>query len=162
MDGVLETLLDFARFRAPVRQPVDLEALMDRVLGEQSDELARRDVCVKRNGAGAGRVLVDEPQVLFAFRSLWRGLLADVVQHSAVAVRGVAPGTLELEMRADPSVAARLAKWVAPESDATAETPPLAWALAATLVERNGGVLSTRRSENDGIVIRVAWPPPTG
>ena len=98
----------------------------------------------------------DEAQVLFALRSLCRGLVADLVPHSALAVRGVAPGVLELEVRADPSVAARLASWVEPRGSG-GETPPLAWALAAALVERNGGTLAVDRGQGDTTVIRIAW-----
>jgi len=158
MDGLLETLLDFARFRAPVRHPVDLAKLVDRVLGEQEEDLARRHVHVERNGAGMGSVEVDEAQVLFALRSLCGGLVSDLVPHSAFAVRGVAPGALEMRMRAEPSIATRLAKWVEPHAAGT-ETPPLAWALAASLLERNGGALTVRRAAESELVIRVEWPP---
>jgi hypothetical protein len=105
-----------------------------------------------------GFVEADEAQVLFALRSLCRGLVPDLVPHSALAIRGVAPGAVEMQVRAEPSVAARLAKWVEPPGGAPAETPPLAWALAAALLERNGGALTVRRDEGETMVIRVEWP----
>ncbi len=157
MDGVLESLLDFARFRAPSLQP--LAPLVDRVLGEHAEELARRHVHVERNGSGLGSVHADESQMLFALRSLCRGLVTNLVPHSALWVRGVAPGTLELQVQADPSVAARLASWVEPRVNAS-DTPPLAWALAAALVERNGGTLTVEKGRGDATVIRIAWAPP--
>ncbi len=144
MDGLLETLLDFARFRAPTPHPIALGPIVDRVLGEHAEELTRRDVHVERNGAAMGTVEADEAQVVFALRSLCRGLMADLVPHSALAVYGVAPGVLEMRVRTGPSVAARLAAWVEPGANAKVETLPLAWALAAALLERNGGRLAVR------------------
>jgi signal transduction histidine kinase len=38
MDGLLETLLDFARFRAPLAQSVDIEKVLDRVLAEHAED----------------------------------------------------------------------------------------------------------------------------
>jgi two-component system NtrC family response regulator len=157
MDDLLETLLDFARFRAPTLRPVDVQAVLERAVDEQTDALARRHVTVERNGARAGVVDADEQQVLFAFRSLCRGLLPDLVPHSPLTIRGGGPGVVEMRLRAEPSTAARLTKWVEP-SRGEAETPPLAWALAAALVERNGGALRVRKEDGGGTVVRMEWP----
>jgi DNA-binding NtrC family response regulator len=157
MDGLLETLLDFARFRAPLAQSVDVEKVLDHVLAEQAEELGRRHVRVERNGAGIGAVRADEAQVAFALRSLWRGLLPDLVPHTTLAVHGAAPGVLEMHVRTDPSVAARLTHWVEPHANGGTETPPLAWALAAALLARNGGALSVRKGDAETTVIRVTW-----
>ena len=157
MDGLLETLLDFARFRAPLAQAVDVEKVLDRILDEQSEDLGRRHVRVERNGSGVGIVRADEAQVSFALRSLCRGLVPDLVPHTTLAVRGAAPGVLELRVRADPSVAARLTSWVEPHANGATETPPLAWALAAALLERNGGALTVCKGDAETTLIRVTW-----
>ncbi|MCC6764223.1 MAG: hypothetical protein IT293_06130 [Deltaproteobacteria bacterium] len=157
MDGIVETLLEFARFRAPTAGPTDVGALLDRALDEQRDVLAERHVAVERNGAGPGPVTADEAQVQFALRSLCRGLLPSLVAHSTLAVHGREDGALELCVRAEPSVAARLSAWVAPRPRETDENPPLAWALAAALLARNGGMLSVRRGDDQATVIRIDW-----
>lgn len=158
MDSLLETLLDFARFGPPVRQPIDVRAMLDRVLAEQADALVRRHVSVERNGTGGVTVEVDEAQVLFALRSLIRGLVQDLTPHAALKVRGLDAGVLELEVRTEASVAARLAAYVEPRGGAgAAETPPLAWALAAALLQRNAGVVSVRRGDDAATIIRVDW-----
>lgn len=163
MDGLLETLLDFSRFRAPVLQPIDVQAILDRALGEQAEELARRHVTIERNGTDVGSVEGDEAQVLFALRSLWRGLVSDLVPHTPIKIRGAAPGVIEMQVRAEASTAARLAAWVEPRSNAVAaETPPLAWALAAALLARNGGALTVRKGDDGITVIRVEWTRRTG
>jgi two-component system C4-dicarboxylate transport response regulator DctD len=158
MDGLLETLLDFARFRAPAFRPVDAQQLFDRALAEQGDELARRHVDVERNGIAPAPVDADEAQVLFAFRSLCRGLVPDLSPHTRLEVRGAERG-VEIQVRTEPSTAARLSAWVDPGADADGgETPPLMWALAGTLLARNGATLSVRKGDAEATVIRVAWP----
>jgi hypothetical protein len=62
-----------------------------------------------------------------------------------------------MRVQADPSVAARLRAWVEPHPNGATETPPLAWALAAALFERNGGALTVRKGDAEATVIRVTW-----
>lgn len=158
MDELLETLLDFSRFRAPTKRPLDVQVILDRALAEYTRELALRHVTIERNGVGVGLVDADEAQVLFALRSLCRGLVPDLVPHTPIKIRGAAPGVIELQVRTEASTAARLAAWVEPRSGAdAAETPPLAWALAGALLERNGGALTIRGGEANSTVIRVDW-----
>lgn len=158
MDGLLETLLDFSRFRAPLKQTVALQPLLDRALGEHESELSRRHVDVERNGAGSPSVEADEAQVLFAFRSLCRGLVSDLTPHTILKVSGVERG-LEMRVRTEPSTAARLAAWVEPGTRENGETPPLMWALAASLLERNGARLTVRKGDADATMIRIEWAP---
>jgi hypothetical protein len=159
MDGLLENLLDFSRFRAPTFRPIEIDVLLDRALGEHTEELERRHVTVERNGAGAGPVDADESQVLFALRSLCRGLVPDLVPHTPIKIRAAAPGVIEMQVRTEASTAARLAAWVEPRSTAgpAAESPPLAWALATTLLGRNGGALKVSKGDAGITVIHVEW-----
>lgn len=157
MDELLETLLEFSRFRDPQRRPVDLQVQLDRALAEHASELARRHVAVERNGVGAGTVEADEDQVGFALRSLFRGLVPDLVAEAPILMRAAAPGAVELQVRTDSSTAARLAAWVEPRNGRHSETPPLAWALAAAVLARNGGSLAVRPGESGGTVIRIGW-----
>jgi hypothetical protein len=89
-----------------------------------------------------------------------RGLVADLTPHTPLAIRGVEPGVLEMRVRTEPSTAARLAAYVEPHGEAAGDTPPLAWALAATLLQRNGGALTVRGGDKDTTVIRVQWAQP--
>ncbi len=159
MDGLLESLLEFSRFRAPVLRAVDLGTLMDRALDEQRDDLARRQVRIERNGAGSGTVDVDEAQVSFALRSLCRGVVADLVPRSTLTIHRVGAGAFHMQVRTEPSVAARLSAWAAPQGDG--ETPPLTWALASALLQRNGGTLSVRKDDADTTLIRIEWKETT-
>jgi signal transduction histidine kinase len=156
MDELLETLLDFSRFRAPTLRPVDVQQLLDRALAEYGAELQRRHVDVERNGVGTAPIDADEAQVLFAFRSLCRGLVPDLSAHTVLKVRGAERG-VELQVRTEASIAARLAAWVEP-APGDGETPPLMWALASTLLARNGATLAVRKGDAESTVIRVEWP----
>lgn len=157
MDGVVETLLDFARFRAPVRGPVDLRALLDRALDEHGDELARRQVRVERSGGDRGTVEADPAQLEFAVRCLLRGFLPSLIVGSTVDGRIVAAGAFEIGMQAEPSVASRLASWVGPAADGFEEAAPLWWVLAAALLARNGAALTVRKGDDQAVVVRVDW-----
>lgn len=157
MDELLETLLDFARFRAPILRVVDVQQLLDRALAEYGAELERRHVDVERNGVGTVPIDADEAQVLFAFRSLCRGLVPDLTAHTVLKVRGAERG-VELRVRTEASIAARLAAWVVPAAG-EGETPPLMWALAAALLARNGATLAVDKGDAESTVIRVEWPP---
>ena len=157
MDELLETLLDFARFRTPNVRAVDVQQLLDRALAEYGAELQRHHVDVERNGTGAVPIDADEAQVLFAFRSLCRGLVPDLTAHTVLKVCGAERG-VELQVRTEASIAARLAGWVEPTAG-DGETPPLMWALAAALLARNGATLAVRKGDAESTVIRVEWPP---
>ena len=157
MDGVVETLLDFARFRAPARRPVDLRTVLDRTLAEYGDELTRRQVRVERSGNDSTTVEADPAQLEFAVRGLLRGLVPSLLAGSTVDCRIVAADAFELGMRADPSVAARLASWVEPAAAGSEESAPLWWVLAAALLARNGAALTVRRGDDRAMVVRVDW-----
>jgi hypothetical protein len=64
-----------------------------------------------------------------------------------------------MQVRTEASTAARLAAWVEPRSTAgpAAESPPLAWALATTLLGRNGGALKVSKGDAGITVIHVEW-----
>jgi len=159
MDALLETLLDFARFRAPIRRPTDLAILLDRALAEHAQELGRRSVRVEHNGASSSTVDVDEAQIFFAFRSLLTGLVHDLVPHEPLRVAVTETGALELRVRAERATAERLATYVeeAPGKPA-AETPPLPFVLASVLIRRNGGTLEVRSGATDTTTITVVLP----
>ncbi len=158
MDALLENLLDFARFRAPQRQPTDLRTLMDRALAECADDLARKDVRVEWGGEVASRVDADEAQLLFAFRSLLGGLLPALLPHEPLRVSVTDPFTLALNAHTERTVSQRLAQLVGDERDGDGQTLPLAFALAAALIRRNGGMLRTALGADGRTAITVEWP----
>jgi DNA-binding NtrC family response regulator len=160
MDALLETLLDFSRFRAPLPRAVDLAALLARALDEHAAELARKSARIEHTAATREprTVEADEAQMLFAFRSLVDGLVRDLVAHTAVRIASRPDGAVELRVHADRAIAARLASWVAgAEQDADA-TPPLPFALAAALVRRNRGRLDVRPDDGETVITVTIAP----
>jgi DNA-binding NtrC family response regulator len=160
MDTLLETLLDFSRFRAPLRQRVDLAALLARALDERASELARKGARIEHVASAAEPSLVeaDEAQMLFALRSLVGGLVRDLVPHTAVRIATGAGGALELTVHADRAIATRLAAYVETVPDYEAAAVPLAFALATALIRRNAGRLEIRAADDGATIIMVTIP----
>lgn len=157
MDGLVETLLEFSRFRTPAQRPTDVGTLLDRALDEQRQALADREVKVERHGATPGVVAIDGEQVQFALRCLCRGLLPSLAPHSTLVAHVHANGTVELRLHTEPSIAARLSAWVEPQANGVEEPPPLAVALAAALLARNNGVLTITRGDAATTAIGIEW-----
>ncbi len=163
MDALLETLLDFARFRAPIPTAIDLGTLAARALAERSEELAAKGVRVEQaspSARGATLVTGDESQILFALRSLVDGLAATTVPNTSVRIGTRPDGGLELVVHADPAVTTRLAGYVdGAAGNGSDAPPPLAFALAAALLRRNHGRLETGGGHNDATTVTVSLPP---
>ena len=159
MDTLLETLLDFARFRAPQAQSVDLAALLARALDERTDELARKSARVEPTPAPhAPLVEADEAQLLFACRSIVDGLVQDLVAHTPVRIASRPDGGVELRVHTERAVAARLASWVAGAEHDADVAPPLSFALAAALVRRNRGRLDVRPDDGETVITITIAP----
>ena len=159
MDTLLEQLLEFARFRAPARTAVELGPLVDEALAEHREELTRRGVRLERNGAVPGPVDADRAQVLFALRSLLGGLVHELIPHEPLKMTVPESGAFEFEAHAEPATVTRLTAFVEGADTETAETPTLPFALAAALLERNGGSLRVRKGAAGATVVRVALAP---
>jgi hypothetical protein len=159
MDSVLETLLDFARFRTPLPTAIDLGALAARALDERTDELVAKGIRVEYADATRGTTLVDadELQVLFALRCLVDGLATNLVPHTVLHAGTAADGSLELVVRTEEAVATRLAAYV-DDAGTDGDTPPLAFALAAALLQRNGGRLESRAGGGGTTIVTVSLP----
>jgi signal transduction histidine kinase len=160
MDALLETVLNFARFRSPVPCETDLRVLFERALAERTAELTRKSVRVERNGTGTMMVAADEAQVFFALRSLLGGLIGDLLPHEPLRVTVTEAGTLEILFRADRTTAERLAAYVDERGGKSLEPRPLPFALAASLIGRNGGTLEMRSGAEGAAVITLTLPHP--
>ena len=97
--------------------------------------------------------------MLFALRSLLRGLVHELVPHEPLKLTVPESGAIELEAHAEPAAATRLTAFVEGADTETDEAPTLSFALAAALLERNGGSLRVRSAAGGATVIRVALAP---
>jgi len=159
MNDLLETLLDFARFRLPTPRATNVRQLLEDALLEQSDALNRKAARVEREESTPLWVSVDEAQVAFALRQLVVSIVHDLTPHEALHVATLPDGTLALSVRMEPTIAKRLAAWVEQAGGpAPEETPPLRLALAAALLLRNDGILAVRGGAGGTTVLTVTWP----
>ncbi len=159
MNDLLETLLDFARFRLPAPRRTNVRQLLDDALAEQADVLARKGIRLEHDESGSLWVATDEIQVAFALRQLVAGFVHDLTPHEVLQVATLPDGALALRVRLEPSTAQRLAAWVDTDNEApTGDTPPLRLTLAAALLQRNGGTLAVRNGKGGTTVITVSWP----
>ncbi|MFN8559893.1 MAG: ATP-binding protein, partial [Dehalococcoidia bacterium] len=82
---IVQNLLSFARRRSPERVPVDLNALIERVLSLWEYDLRVRDIVVRRDlGAGAPLIEADAHQI--------QQLLLNVLTNAAQALRAAGGG----------------------------------------------------------------------
>ena len=161
MDAILETLLDFARFRAPLPTTIDLAALAARALDERTEDLVAKAIRVEHveSERGATMVSADELQVLFALRCLVDGLAASVVSNTVIRTGTDTDGALELLVRTDEAVATRLAAYVDGADGAGSDAPPpLVFAIAGALLRRNHGRLESRAASEGTTVVTVSLP----
>jgi len=145
MDGLLENVLAFARLGAPRCQAVEVTPLVARVLAEMEPELAGRAVRVRRVAAPAGRCAADPEHLAYALRNLFAGVVREVPAREELLVDAAANGVVTLRFAAGGEAADRLRRLAAPGEAPSLGDPsllPLAFRLARTVLERNGGGLS--------------------
>ncbi|HEY2388940.1 MAG TPA: histidine kinase dimerization/phospho-acceptor domain-containing protein [Candidatus Binatia bacterium] len=159
MDTILETLLDFARFRAPLPTTIDLAALAARALDERTDDLVAKGIRIEHADTEREATLAsaDELQVLFALRCLVDAFVTNLVPHTVLRADTGSDGALELAVRTDEAVATRLAAYV-DDVGADGDAPPLAFALASALLRRNGGGLESRAGGGGTTIVTVRLP----
>jgi hypothetical protein len=85
-------------------------------------------------------------------------LLPDLLPHEPLRVSGREPAQLVLSAHTERTVSQRLAQLVGDEHDGDeGQGLPLAFALAAALIRRNGGVLRTAVAADGRTAITVDW-----
>ncbi len=122
MDALLETLLDFARFRAPrPRPPTSARCSTARSATIAVSSSARASGS-SATAPAPSLVTADEAQVLFALRNLVDGIVVSLVPHEPLHVRLGKAGALELVVRAERGTAERLAAYVEGAAEANGES----------------------------------------
>jgi len=160
VDGLLRNVLEFARLGVPRREPVEVGALLDRLLAEVAPELAERAVRVKRSGTPTIACLGDPAQLEYGLRNLLVGVLRELPARDEFAVETGQNGVVGVRFAAGDVAASRLRAMVAPDGERALGDPtllPLAFTLARAVIERNGGSLAVQE-ESDGpttLVVRL-------
>ncbi len=153
VDALLQNLLEYARFGAPVREPVAVGPLLDRLLREAAPELAQRAVRVRRTGTDDVTCLGDPVQLEYGFRNLLTGVFREVPPRDEFAIDTMLNGMAVIALRfaAGDAAAARLRAMVATEDPDLGDPTmlPLAFTLARAVIERNGGTLAVHGDHAD-------------
>jgi signal transduction histidine kinase len=160
MDGLLENVLEFARLAPPRREPVDLQPLLDRLLGEVEPELAQREVHVRRTGAAA-RVGGDAEHLTYALRNLFAGVVREVPPREDLLLDTSVNGVVTVQFAAGGEAATRLRELATPADNERLVDPtllPLPFTLARAALERSGGGLAVVPKDDGTTALVVRLP----
>jgi signal transduction histidine kinase len=88
LNGLLEMLLEYGRFGAPRKSPVNLQRRVLASLGEYKREFAAKKVVLRTEGLEElPPVFCDEEQIKFVLRRIWESVLGREVENREGAVR---------------------------------------------------------------------------
>ena len=160
MDGLLDNVLDFARFGFPRTTRLSLTHLLDGAVQAIETELARRSATVRRDGWNRnGDVVADEAQIAYAFRNLFESLIAEVSLERELRLEVDGTGTARIRFKGAPGVAAKLRGFLEPDTGVPAASAfPLRLALARAAIDRNRGRMTVETETDHDTVITITLP----
>ncbi len=165
MQQLLDNVVEFARLGAPRHEAVEVGPVLDRLLKEVAPELAARAVRVRRDGTPSIACEGDPAQLEYALRNLLAGVVREVPARDELVVDTAQNGVVNVRFAAGDATAARLRRLVAPEGAGDLGDPtmlPLAFTLARTVLERNGGSLDVREDPQGPTTLVVRLPTAVG
>jgi signal transduction histidine kinase len=146
MDALLENVLAYARLPPPRIEGVDLQGLIERVMAEVEPEREDRHVRVRQATSPGAQCAGDPEHLAYALRNLLAGVMREVAPREELALDATANGVVTLRFAPGGAAVERLRRLAAPgsaaeEAAALADPTllPLAFRLARTVLERNGG-----------------------
>lgn len=157
MDGFLNELVRFSRFSTPRPQLHPVTDLLSRAVSMGEASLRQR---IHMNGIPPTvEVRCDDEQLVFAFRSLIRGLLRELPGDTGIVLDCLPSG--ELVFRSKATGITRKLQGLLDHGKASESEPSLDFVLADTLILRNGGACRIVRV-GDQLEVRVSLPPAVG
>jgi signal transduction histidine kinase len=165
MDGLLENVLEFAHLDSPQPRPLEVGALLDRLLADVEPELRARSVTVRRAGETSARCAADPEHVAYALRNLIAGVVREIPPREDLVLDASANGVVRVGFATGGAAASRLRQLAAPDGAHALNDPtllPLPFTLARAVIERNGGTLGVV-PETDGrttLVVRLPVADP--
>jgi His Kinase A (phospho-acceptor) domain len=156
MDGFLEELLRFSRYTEPKLQNLPLGQALKHALDGQEGRIRER---IKTNALSAKLVVrVDEDQLIFALKSLIRGLSREIPVDAPMSVELSPSGELTFNGGGGGGMQQKLHGTLDQASNGS-----VPWSLdlmmAEALIRRNGGSSRIVR-EQDQLQVRVSFPSP--
>jgi two-component system sensor histidine kinase AtoS len=160
MDHLLENLVQFTHFGAPVLQSVRLGDALSEAIAQVDSLPGVTPGRIECRALPPITVRADREQLVYAFSNLLRTLLRSVPARQTVVVhhRDPADVVILLPPGSDP-LRSQLADFLSP--GATGEPPlPLGIAIARALIERNGGSIAFEPAhEPTTITVRLSRAP---
>jgi hypothetical protein len=168
MDALLDNLLAFARLGPPRAEPIDVDALVARVLAEVEPALEGRTIRLARAAAPA-RCAADPEHLAYALRNLFTGVVREVPAREELVADATVNGVVTLRFAGSAAALDRLRRLAAPagadERAMTLADPtllPLAFRLARAVLERNGGSLTVTTDGAGTTTLVVGLPGEDG
>jgi len=144
--------------------PVAVAPIIDHVLREAAPELGERAVRVRRTGDDDVTCIGDPVQLEYGFRNLFAGVVREVSPREEIVVDMRQNGVLSVQFVAGDVAASRLRTVVGADGPTDLGDPtmlPLAFTLARTVLERNGGTLEVREDAGGPTTLAVKLPVTT-
>jgi len=159
MDELLERLLEFSRYRQPVPQQIDLGEVVTSALASVREALSQRGLAVREHLEARCWARADEHQLGFALTLLFEALSSELPPGAAVEVSTAPDGLITVSAWSDFSPIREISELgVTPANRSPYTLAPLRAALAALLIERNGGSLVRECTEGAKTVISIRMP----
>jgi hypothetical protein len=157
---VLENVIEFARLGPPHPQSIAVGPLLDRLLAEVEPELAGRSVRVRRGGGTTAQCTGDPDQLAYALRNLFAGVVREVPSREELALDASVNGVVTVRFAAGGDAAAHLRRLAAGDDQGLTDPTllPLAFRLARTVLERNGGGLAVVPESGNATTVVVRLP----
>ena len=164
LNRVITELLDFARPREPLREPHDLEKILEHSLKLLEPELARKKVAVeKKYEPSLPQIPVDRDQISQALLNLLLNSLESIDEEGKIWVglkKGTLPDSLELVIgdsgRGIPHE--DLGKIFEPFFSTKRKGTGLGLAIVHQIVENHGGKIEVESREGWGTTFRIILP----
>jgi DNA-binding NtrC family response regulator len=155
MDGLLENVLEFARFGPPRRAAVALPELLDRAIAAVANDIAERSVRIRREGWAAVPVVsADATQLGYALLNMLTSLVDAVPAQHELLVSLATMGTVVFRFAGAEGMTAQLQRFLQDGDGLSPPTAfPLRFVLARAVVARNGGEVAVEAGlENETLV----------
>jgi polar amino acid transport system substrate-binding protein len=160
MDDLLESLISFSHFGRPEKEKVLVYEHLRRLEEELLPELIKRETALQwGERSEKAATFVDKTQFLFAFKNILAAVVGQVKAKSEIQVDIDERGGVGIRyMREAPGVGA-LAEYVGAGAPAQGEEAlPLRMLLANILLERNGGGVTVKHSNDQKSLISAQLP----
>lgn len=130
------------------------------MLAEVEPELTGRGVHVRRGGEGAAHCTGDPGHLAYALRNLFAGVVREVPPREELALDASVNGVVTVRFAAGGEAAAHLRRLASGDDDGLTDPTllPLAFRLARTVLERNGGGLAVVPEAGNATTLVVRLP----